>query len=278
MTTHSGQYVSAPIFAHKTWFEPGFYLGGSNSPHYVVGLSLYGITAYGMGHESTISCGRIDAGDIYFCAPDLIFRFWSPEEQTPWKVIYCLFTSKPHLIKFIDYEASDPRCPGFTKFQIQDNITRRMIYKSFHNIIALSSQNIAIRHQLQYMELEKLLLWARHEHSPQTRAIDPRVKKAIGIIQSKPSASMTVSQLAKMCGTSRSRLSEAFSKQMGCAPMQFWERCRIERAMDMLRLTHQTIDYIADELGYSNRSHFAKRFKAVTGASPAAFRQHNQPS
>jgi AraC-like DNA-binding protein len=54
---------------------------------------------------------------------------------------------------------------------------------------------------------------------------------------------------------------------------QIKDDLRYNKAQRLLRDTTLSVDQIADQLGYSDASNFAKAFKGWSGSSPSQFRQ-----
>ncbi len=102
---------------------------------------------------------------------------------------------------------------------------------------------------------------------------DRFVGKALALIHSKPAQAWTVDELAARVGLSRSALAERFGALLGCPPMQYLARWRLQLASDLLRSTRQPISAIAAEVGYDSEAAFSRAFKRELGAAPAAWRR-----
>ena len=83
----------------------------------------------------------------------------------------------------------------------------------------------------------------------------------------------TTSELASLCGISRSHLSRAFSATTGTTLANYAATIRIEQARSLLRDAHLSLDEIAHRLGFSGQSAFGAAFRRATGMSPLAFRR-----
>jgi len=70
-----------------------------------------------------------------------------------------------------------------------------------------------------------------------------------------------------------------FKAELGETPQNYVLRKKIEFACVQLHHTTLSIDDIAESVGFKNRYHFSRIFKAVTATSPAAFRKkwYNMP-
>lgn len=58
----------------------------------------------------------------------------------------------------------------------------------------------------------------------------------------------------------------------------FINELKIEKTKELLIKTDRSIEYIVEELGYSNTSSFIRKFKASVGMTPGQFRQQNKNS
>jgi AraC-like DNA-binding protein len=70
--------------------------------------------------------------------------------------------------------------------------------------------------------------------------------------------------------------SNLFSRVIGCSPIQYIHRRRVERAQTMLWQGDEPVKEIARRLGYGDVYHFSKTFRRLTGTSPAAFRRQRR--
>jgi AraC-like DNA-binding protein len=55
------------------------------------------------------------------------------------------------------------------------------------------------------------------------------------------------------------------------------ETQRIEAAKNMLHMTRCTLDEIADQLGYAEKSSFCRAFKRATKMTPSTYRSRPSP-
>jgi len=102
---------------------------------------------------------------------------------------------------------------------------------------------------------------------------DRFVGKALALMHSKPAHAWTVDDLASRVGLSRSALADRFGALLGCPPMQYLARWRLQLAADLLRSSRRPISAIASEVGYDSEAAFSRAFKRELGAAPAAWRR-----
>jgi len=105
---------------------------------------------------------------------------------------------------------------------------------------------------------------------------DPRLGRVIEAILDDPAYPHTLETLSATAAMSRSAFAELFSNMFGRPPIGFVHHIRMQRAIEMLSVSKLSIDEIADQVGFSSRSHFAQAFKKHTGAAPHAFREHSK--
>ena len=83
----------------------------------------------------------------------------------------------------------------------------------------------------------------------------------------------TISEMSEYCQVSEGLLRKLFKNHTGMLPKQYLDRLRMRMAATMLIEKKQTIKEIAESLGYKDRFHFSRRFKAITGISPQVYRK-----
>jgi AraC family transcriptional regulator of arabinose operon len=81
----------------------------------------------------------------------------------------------------------------------------------------------------------------------------------------------SVGGLARDCGLSPSRLTHLFREQVGSSPQRFSERCRLNRAAELLRHGGLTGGEVAREVGFDSAFYFSNRFRKAFGKSPRGF-------
>ena len=98
-------------------------------------------------------------------------------------------------------------------------------------------------------------------------------EKAEKFLQRELHHEITVTSLAKHCGTSERSLLRHFHSQYGASPLAHIQRLRVERAKAMLEATHLSFDEIVERCGYTDVSSFRKLFKRATTLTPVDYRE-----
>jgi AraC-like DNA-binding protein len=120
-----------------------------------------------------------------------------------------------------------------------------------------------------------LAAWRCFERSADVPVCDvhPAVEKAARLIRDE-SARMSVDELARRSGLSSTRLSRLFKQQTGVALVDFRNRQRIERYLQLYGTGQRmTMLDAALEAGFGSYPQFHRVFKRVTGRSPGSHRK-----
>jgi AraC-like DNA-binding protein/mannose-6-phosphate isomerase-like protein (cupin superfamily) len=102
---------------------------------------------------------------------------------------------------------------------------------------------------------------------------DPRISKALKLMQDSPQNDWTLESLASEIGMSRSVFFNRFKKLVHETPLSYLTNWRIRQAQRLLMTDNSNISEIAANVGYQSESAFNRIFKSKTGQSPAAYRR-----
>ena len=104
--------------------------------------------------------------------------------------------------------------------------------------------------------------------------LSPVIKRRVfDYVDANLDAALTIEDLAAVSGLSPYHFARMFRKSVGEAPHKFVLRRRIELAMTMLRSGQYAVAEIAHATGFSSQAHLTTRFRAMTGVTPAKYRE-----
>jgi len=83
---------------------------------------------------------------------------------------------------------------------------------------------------------------------------------------------ITLEALAAIAGLSMFHFARAFTRSEGATPHSYLVQRRVGRAQQLLTDTDLSLSEIALASGFSDQSHFARRFREHAGVSPRTFR------
>lgn len=98
-------------------------------------------------------------------------------------------------------------------------------------------------------------------------------EKAEHFLQRELHRELSITELARHCGTSERSLLRHFRQHYGATPMAHLQRLRVERAKALLETTLLSFEEIVERCGYSDPSSFRKLFKRATSLTPADYRE-----
>ncbi len=104
---------------------------------------------------------------------------------------------------------------------------------------------------------------------------DPQLVDALQRIHTQADSPLSVSEMARAAGMSRSGFFERFRRQVGRAPMEYATAWRMAVAKTLLRQGGLTITEIAMKVGYGSASAFGLAFARHEGLSPGAWANRN---
>lgn len=84
-------------------------------------------------------------------------------------------------------------------------------------------------------------------------------------------SNLSVGQIAARLGLSEGHLSHLFKKEAGCTVGNYLTRCRIQRAMALLKAGNYKVYEVAELCGYRDLPYFSGTFKKLVGMSPSEY-------
>ena len=120
--------------------------------------------------------------------------------------------------------------------------------------------------------VEKYIVAAAEKPDFHSGMLNWRLRKVEDYVREQLAEEISTEMLAELVELSLFHLSRVFKQATGISPLQFVTRDRITRAQQLIRQTSRSLTEIALEVGYTSRSHFAKVFRRMSGATPSEFR------
>ena len=157
--------------------------------------------------------------------------------------------------------------------------------KWMHHVIALLEAAIG---QLRHKQpahgtiLEALSLLRRQEDAQSSqehadggeqRLLAWRARKVVEHINRHVASRLLVADLCVLVRLSEGHFSRCFRRTFGCPPYVFVVRRRVELAARYLLQTDLSLSEIALQCGFADQAHLCRKFRQVTGESPAAWRR-----
>ena len=114
--------------------------------------------------------------------------------------------------------------------------------------------------------------WQRYS-GPASSFIDFRVRKSIVLMVEKLGSEIELDDVARDAGLSRPHFYKLFRRQTGVTPNIYLNTLRMEKAVQRIGQTSQSITEIGNELGFSCQSVFTRFFSSHVGMAPTDYRR-----
>jgi AraC family transcriptional regulator len=113
---------------------------------------------------------------------------------------------------------------------------------------------------------------------PRTALPKWRLKRAFDYIEEHLAEPVTLADVAAYAGLSRMYFAAQFRAATGLRPHEYLLRRRIERAQELLSVSHLTLVEVALSVGFQTQAHFTTVFKRFAGDTPLQWRRQNRPA
>ena len=119
------------------------------------------------------------------------------------------------------------------------------------------------------------LIRERGEEQADTEAFDDEINSKLAEIckylEQNVENKITFNDLCHHFSMSESSLKKMFREGIGSGAMDYYNRCKIDRAKQMIRENDKNFTEIADRLGYNSVQYFSRHFKQSTGMTPTQY-------
>ncbi|MDR1279239.1 MAG: AraC family transcriptional regulator [Opitutaceae bacterium] len=105
------------------------------------------------------------------------------------------------------------------------------------------------------------------------RASDPRIEKLWEVVAQRLEEDWTVETLAAEAHVGREHLRRLCQRHYGCGPRHRLTRLRLRKSCDWLLLTDNTLDVVAERVGFGDAFSFSKAFAREYGMPPSHYRE-----
>ncbi len=183
---------------------------------------------------------------------------------------YRMFYLKPQLLEQAAHEITGKvqQTPFFTAGVIKDDKLAGFIRK-FHFL--LENSTIPLIEQESYLLTMLTEFISRHgDERLRVRGVgkeNQAVNLAREYIENTYTQNISIKLLSNLCNLSPFHLIRVFKESTGIPPHAYLKQVRIKRAKILLAQGF-SLSFIANEIGFTDQSHFSKQFKQITGITP----------
>lgn len=253
--------------------DPGHSFGPATRNHYLFHYVLSGtgtlMADNAKGETQTYS---VKSGQGFMIFPGQINTYIA-DEQLPWEYMWIEFDGLrvKEALSVTDLCKDAPVYHSHSK-ELREKLADEMLYivnhpqeSSFHLIGHL------------YLFLDYLLQSAKSATLISSgRMSDYYIKEAINYMEQNFQNTISIEDIAAVCGINRSYFGKIFRNSTGRSPQEFLMNYRMVKATELLKLTSLSIADISSAVGYENQLHFSRAFKNIYGISPREWRKQNK--
>lgn len=111
-----------------------------------------------------------------------------------------------------------------------------------------------------------------------TEQVPADLQAAIHYMEAHFREGLSLDDIAEAAGLSKYYFTSKFQKHLNMTPIQYVTKLRIQKAMELLMTTNDTLHDIAIEIGYDNANYFSKVFRKTIGITADNFRKDKKMS
>jgi AraC family transcriptional regulator len=153
------------------------------------------------------------------------------------------------------------------KFQIESlsksantKFTALKIYKEF-----------AIQDEFSDTSIETLILNLLSGETETKNERPKWVEKVIELLNDSWNEPLSLNDLAVAANVYPTTISKHFPKYVSCTLGEYRRRLKIEKSLNFIKTSHQSLTEIAYQCGFADQSHFTRTFKQLTGFLPRQY-------
>lgn len=211
---------------------------------------------------------RLNKGDAFIINIPGNHYYRLPPDSKQWEVVYIEFSKEADVFlnKFISSEGNIININEDSRFlALIFNVYRELIENRIDSIYKCSSYGYQLIMELLNEFTTKVINEDRDIDVVACKNyIDKNYYKPIGL-----------DDLTTITNLSKYHLLRKFKEEMGTTPGNYLIRIRLERAMELILSTDDTIDTIAKKVGFSCGNYFSKVFRKNIKVSPLEFKNKN---
>ena len=239
------------------------------TPDWLLTYTVAGLGRY--GHAlGEFTC---QPGELVLLKPGALHDYGVEPRKQYWEFVWAHFHPRAEWLELLAWREE---APGLMRLDLSGSPNRSRVARRFRDAHALANSTEHRREDLAMNALEEVLLWCDAANPKHDAPPDPRVRAAMDHCCRNLADRITLGSLAKTCGLSASRLSYLFQSQVGLPPMRWLEHQRLARAKDLLEVTVEPVQAVAEQVGFSDPFYFSSRFRRSVGMSPRAWRRTTQ--
>lgn len=237
------------------------------------GISEY-ILIFCIKGEGTIKFNdkifNIEEGSIIIIPPNTPHLYYS-NNNNPWDIFWVHFNGTYSQYFFKNYKFDNKILCNLDSFR---NIT--LLFSNILNVLekGLTENNLVFASQCLCHMISAILLNNTGFNSYVNNKLK-YIDTAIVYMNHNLNKMLTLDDIAKSIGISRSHTSLIFKEETTHSPVDFFTHLKIQNSCSLLKYSDTPIKEISSHFGYEDQYYFSRVFKKIMGISPLQYRQEN---
>lgn len=104
-------------------------------------------------------------------------------------------------------------------------------------------------------------------------SVPRELRQAVQFMEANCSENLTLERISKEVNMGKYHFSHMFRKYYGVPPIQYFNSRKMEMVCRLLMESDDSIEKIAERMGYRDQAYFRKAFKSYFGITPSAYRK-----
>jgi AraC-like DNA-binding protein len=164
----------------------------------------------------------------------------------------------------------DNVAPGVHKLKLNDDLKNKI--QKITSGLKIENTNFSLKENLRIQSFILDVLSSLEKELWNTINIDDRVLKVLRIIEINMNEKFTNKSLADEVNMAPNSFARLFKNEMGVTLHGFIQKRKIAKACELFDHSSNTIEEVSYILGFSDRYHFSRVFKTITGVPPAKYK------
>ncbi|MFI3169099.1 MAG: AraC family transcriptional regulator [Faecalibacterium sp.] len=240
----------------------GFTWGPGIRDHYLIHLVLSGQGYYKTKGERYL----LKAGDLFLVKPSQL-NSYTADMDDPWEYAWVGFNGA-HANKLVTQLPFSDTQPYH---HATETAALRTLLTQMYEARGLTTANECDMIGYLYLFISTLMKETIQSEPRNTTSGSQYVLNAIKFIQFNYSHNISIDDVSKSVGVSRSHLYRVFISNLGKSPIDYLTEYRIEEACNLLKTSNLSIAEIAISVGFFDQFYFSRVFKKATGVPPSKY-------
>ena len=209
---------------------------------------------------------EVSQGQLFFARPSQLIRY-TADEQQPWEYSWVGFNGAcAHKLA-----AQLPFTDDSPVHHTHDPDGMRAALANIYSSRGLQPQDEAAMVGYLYLFIASLMKETSAGKPHTASSSSQYVLNAIKYIQFNYSHDISIDDVAKSVGVSRSHLYRVFMLNVGKSPIDYLTEYRINEACKLLRAGNLSIAEVAVSVGFFDQFYFSRVFKRAKGVPPSKY-------